>query len=87
MAEGILSRPSSFTPIGRPPICSAPLLVAPSKHHSPEGREHGRTTPLIDAAKRGAFELGYSEILPDQQNNRFTGKALYKSVSRPYPPS
>jgi PAS domain len=27
---------------------SAPLLFAPSKHHSLEGREHGRTIPLAD---------------------------------------
>src|SRR5215467_11051848 len=25
-------------------------LVAPSKHHSLEGREHGRTIPCVDAA-------------------------------------
>jgi hypothetical protein len=28
-------------------------LVAPSKHHSLEGREHGRTIPLAEAAPAG----------------------------------
>jgi hypothetical protein len=30
-------------PVGH---CGAPLLSAPSKHHSLEGQEHGRTIPL-----------------------------------------
>src|SRR5215469_11332490 len=37
----------AFDPVGH---ADAPLLVAPSKHHSLEGHEHDRTIPLTDAA-------------------------------------
>jgi hypothetical protein len=47
----------------------APFLLAPSKHHSLEGREHGRTIPLAEVGRGGSNSLvSCGEVTPDQRS-------------------
>src|SRR5712675_924983 len=72
MAEGILSRPSSFTPIGRPPICDWPeearlrCLSHPMDPRTvplcvPREDREDHLTLLLGNSREGAIEIAQRE--------------------------